>query len=158
MSPYVLGCGVARPLLVIAGALLAACTEPIVFGSIPPSTFQFVNVVPHDGKGAGGWKVAQVIILLGRLSPRYPETTACDVEVGMPEETSKSRISDEKAQRAAARAANSAAREVLTERLPTGQACIQFRQAMERALNQGGIVGAKVTGFQQTGVPQRTFP
>jgi hypothetical protein len=138
--------------------LLTACTEPIVFGNIPPSTFQFVNIVPHDEKGAGGWKVAQVVILLGRLSPHYPETTTCDVEVGVPEETSKGLISDAKAQKVAAAAADTAAREILAERLPTGQACMQFRKAMELKMNRGGVPGAKVSGFLRTGVPQRTFP
>jgi hypothetical protein len=152
---------VALWILVVAGALQLACTEPIVFGGIPPSAFQFTNIVSHGDPGAGGWKVAQVVILLGRLSPYYPEAAACEVEVGVPEATARKKIPDTQAQRAAARASDAAAREVLKERLPTAMACMQFRTAMALYLNdpkKGGIPGAKVTAFQQTGVPRRTFP
>ncbi len=148
-------------ILAAAGSLQLACTEPIVFGGIPPSTFQFTNIVPKGEPGAGGWKVAQVVILLGRLSPHYPEATACEIEVGVPEETVRKKIPNAQAQRAAARASDTAARDVLKERLPTALACRQFRTAMEFYLNdpkKGGISGAKVTAFQRTDVPRRTFP
>jgi hypothetical protein len=142
--------------------LLGACTEPVVFGHIPPSAFQFVNIVPHDGQGPSGWKVAQVAILLGRLSPHYPTTTACDVEVGVPEETARmGRVSDAMAQQAASRAADEAAREVLSERLPAGVACIRFLDIMRASLNDvrwGGIPGAQVTRFQHADIPRGTFP
>ncbi len=152
---------VVRWMLVAAAALQVACIEPIVFGGIPPSMFQFTKIVPQGGPEPGGWKVAQVVILLGRLSPHYPEAAVCEVEVGVPEEIEKKKIVDPKAQRAAAKASDAAAREVLKERLPTGTACIWFRTAMERYLKdlkKGGIPGARVTAFQQTGVPRRTFP
>lgn len=155
------GPGAASSILALASSLLLACTEPIVLGRIPPSTFQFVNIVPYDESGAGGWKVAQVIIHLGSLSPHYPETTACDVEVGMPEAIRTKRILDAQAQRAAAKASDEAAREVLKERLPTALACKTFRGVMESYLNdpkRGGVPGARVTGFQRTGVPRNSFP
>jgi hypothetical protein len=152
-------------LLWLAGAsvlLLGGCMEPIVLGHIPPSTFHFTNVVPHDGKGPSGWKVAQVVILLGRLSTHYPETASCDVEVGVPEETMRrGRISDAMAQRAAAKAADAAAREVLAKHLPTGAACMELLNKMEAFLidpKKGGITGAQVTRFQRAGVPRNTFP
>ena len=144
-----------------AGILLAACTEPIVVGSIPPSTFQFTNVVPRSGPGAGGWKAAQVVILLGRLSPRYSETAFCNVEVGVPEVTELKTIETPAAQEAAALAADSAARQVLKQRLPTAIACDEFRAKMESAMKdpkQGDIPGARVTSFLTPGVPRTTFP
>jgi hypothetical protein len=148
-------------MLAAAVGLQLACIEPIVLGGIPPSAFEFTNIVPHRESGAGGWKVAQVIIMLGRLSPHYPEATACEIEVGVPEQAGDEKVLDTKAQRAAARASDVAAREVLKERLPTATACLRFRAAMALYLNdkkKGGIPGARVTAFQRTGIPRRTFP
>lgn len=147
-------------LFVVVGMLLPACTEPIVAGSIPPSTFQFTNVVPR-GSGAGGWKVAQVVILLGRLSPRYSETAFCEVEVGVPEATQRKPIETTTAQEAASLAADKAARLVLKKRLPTATACDQFRTKMESIMKdpkQGDIPGARVTPFITQGLPRTTFP
>ena len=53
-------------------ALLGACPLACVGGHIPPSMFQFQNVVPYTGPKEGGWKVAQVLILLSKLSPMFP--------------------------------------------------------------------------------------
>jgi hypothetical protein len=55
-------------------AALGACQLACVGGHIPPSTFQFTNVVPYTGPAGGGWKVAQVLILLSRISPMFPAT------------------------------------------------------------------------------------
>ncbi|HLL04208.1 MAG TPA: hypothetical protein VK539_26720 [Myxococcaceae bacterium] len=161
MPVHTLSRGVVLWMLAAAASLQLACIEPIVLGGIPPSAFQFTNIVPHRESGAGGWKVAQVIIMLGRLSPHYPEATACEIEVGVPEQAEDTKVPDTKAQRAAARASDAAAREVLKERLPTAMACRQFRAAMELYLKhpkKGGIPGARVSAFQQAGVPRRTFP
>jgi hypothetical protein len=151
-------------LVILAGAqlLLQACTDQFVVGSIPPAAFQFINVVPHDGVGTGGWKVAQVVILLGKLSPWYPETTLCEVEVGVPEANRKGPVPDSVAQVEAAGAADEAARHVLKKkRLPTAVACEEFRRKMQSVLTEPTmdlIPGAQVTGFQRTGIPRTTFP
>jgi hypothetical protein len=148
--------------VLLLGLPLFACGDPIVFGSIPPSTFQFTNIVPYDGEGSSGWKVAQVTILLGRLSPRYPETALCDIEVGVPESSGGQRISTASAQQAAAAAADEAAREVLKQRLPTAVACDRFRKAMQGLMRTPSaaayIPGAKVSAFYSSGIPRRTFP
>ena len=106
MSVHTLSRRVVLWMLAATVGLQLACTEPIVLGGIPPSAFQFTSIVPHEESGAGGWKVAQVIIMLGRLSPHYPEATACDIEVGVPEQAGDKKVSDARAQRAAARASD----------------------------------------------------
>lgn len=98
-------------LLTILGVLLLAC----VGGHIPPSTFQFTQVVPYTGP-QGGWKVAQIIVLLAKISTLFPETATCEIEVGVPEVSFQGVISDEFAQVTAAKAADEAARLVLRER------------------------------------------
>lgn len=145
----------------VAGILVVACTDHIVFGSIPSSTFQFAKVVPRGGPGAGGWKAAQVVILLGRLSPQYPETALCEIEVGVPEATQLKIIDGPTAQAAAALASDGAARHVLKQRLPTAIACNEFRAKMESIMKdpkQGDIPGARVTSFLTPGIPRTTFP
>jgi hypothetical protein len=154
------GLRVARLLLAVACTLLAACTDPVVLGSIPPSTFQFTNVVPR-GRGAGGWKVAQVVILLGRLAPWYPETALCNIEVGVPEAIAARTIATATAQQAAADAADEAARRVLKKRLPTALACDELRTTMQSIMLdplKGNIPGTRVRGFIEVGIPQTTFP
>lgn len=161
MSFRVPGRSLARLLLVVACALLTACTEPIVFGSIPPSTFQFTNVVGRGEPGAGGWKVSQVVILLGRLSPRYPETTLCELEVGVPEFNKNGQVSDAMAQIEAATAADAAAQEVLKERLPTAVACDAFRKKMQSIMGDfrtGTLPGTRVRPFLTPDIPRTTFP
>ncbi|PTL81966.1 hypothetical protein [Vitiosangium sp. GDMCC 1.1324] len=153
---------VARGIL-LSLAILGAAQLACVGGHIPPSMFQFQNVVPYSGDGneTGGWKVAQVLILLSRISPSFPESATCDIEVGVPERNKKGWVLDEFAQTAAAKAADEAARIVLREQLPTALACKQFREHMERILTEldvGPIPGAKVTKFRAVGVHPKTFP
>ncbi|MEM9488199.1 MAG: hypothetical protein AAGC55_03585, partial [Myxococcota bacterium] len=88
-----------------------------MYGNIPPTTFQFVTVVDHDGLGPGGWHVAQVAVLLGRLSTLFPRAAVCDVEVGMPLASRQHVfISKEFAQARSAEAADLAARKLLGQR------------------------------------------
>lgn len=145
-------------LLAILGVAWHAC----VGGHIPPSTFQFNKIVPHTGpEREGGWKVAQVVVLLGRISPRFSATAVCEIEVGVPEVNVKGAVPDEFAQVEAARAADEAARIVLREHQPTALACQQFKVHMGRILGDlkfGSIPGARVTGFLTVGVPRTTFP
>ncbi|QRN93692.1 hypothetical protein JRI60_31535 [Archangium violaceum] len=143
--------------LALLGAVLHAC----VGGHIPPSTFQFTNIVPLVGTERSGWKVAQVIVLMGRISRLFPEAATCEVEVGVPERNVHGLVTDEFAQVAAAKAADETARIVLREQQPTALACNQFRKHMQSILgdrNFGSIPGARVTGFLEVGVPRTTFP
>jgi hypothetical protein len=143
--------------LAVLGAAHLAC----VGGHIPPSMFQFENVVPYTPPEGGGWKAAQVLILLNRISPAFPQSATCDIEVGVPERYGNTWVTDEAAQAAAAKAADKAARIVLRERLPTALACDQFRKHMARILTDpgsGSIPGARVTGFQRVLVSRKTFP
>jgi hypothetical protein len=143
--------------LAVLGAAQLACAG----GHIPPSTFQFTNIVPHTGPERGGWKVAQVTVLLNRISRAFPQSAICEIEVGVPEVNRNGPVLDAFAQVAAAKAADEAARVVFRERLPTALLCEQFKQHMQRILTDptlGTIPGAKVTGFRETGVPRMTFP
>ncbi len=144
-------------------AVLATVLLTCVGGHIPPATFQFENVVRYtgDGKETGGWKIAQVLILLGKISPMFSSAATCDVEVGVPERNLNGWVLDEFAQVAAAKAADEAARMVLREHQPTALACQQFRAHMQRILgdrNFGTIPGAMVTGFQRVISSRKTFP
>lgn len=149
---------VKRPrFLTLLGVLLLAC----VGGHIPPSTFQFTNTVLPERSGRSGWKVAQVVVLLSRISSIFPGTATCEIEVGVPEINRNGPVSDEFAQVMAARAADEAARLVLKEKQPTALVCIQFREHMRFILgdsNTGLIPGARVSGFITTGVPKKNFP
>jgi hypothetical protein len=143
--------------LAVLGAAQLAC----VGGHIPPSTFQFENVVPYTPPDGGGWKVAQVLILLNKISPVFPESATCDIEVGVPERHGSTWVTNEFAQVEAAKAADKAARIVLREHLPTALACDQFRKHMQRILTDrvsGTIPGARVSRFRQVGVTRKTFP
>lgn len=57
-------------------AWLAGCGSHGVQGHIPPSTFKFTTVVPYDGESTGGWKIAQVMVLLARISAALPAKNA----------------------------------------------------------------------------------
>jgi len=143
--------------LAVFSAVQLACEG----GHIPPSTFQFTTIVSHTGEGTGGWKVAQVSILLGRLSKVFPQAAVCDIEVGVPVRNKNGLVWDALAQEAAARASDEAARLVLRERIPVALACDQFRKHMGRILGDsefGTIPGARVSGFLTSGVPRTTFP
>ncbi|WP_428261516.1 hypothetical protein [Haliangium sp.] len=137
-------------------SLLAGCSGGMI-SSVPPSLFEFTNVVPYDGDGTGGWKVAQVVIILARLSAILPENSFCHIEVGVPEVNRKGPVSTAYAQRSSARSADAAGREVLRERLPTAMLCRRFRTAMERIL-RGDIPGASVGTFTRDDIPRREFP
>lgn len=155
------GARTARWLCVAAGVFLVACMDPVVLGHIPPAAFQFTSVVPRGGSEAGGWKVAQVVIMLGRLSPRYPETTLCEIEVGVPEFNKDGPVLDEVAQVKAAQAADAAAARVLKERLPTAVACDDFRKTMQSIMGDpafGTLPGTRVRPFVTPGISRTTFP
>jgi len=143
--------------LAVLGATQLACAG----GHIPPSTFQFTNIVPHTGPERGGWKVAQVTVLLSRISRIFPQNAVCEIEVGVPEVNRNGPVPDAFAQVEAAKAADKAARIVFRERLPTALLYQQFREHMERILTEpelGTIPGAKINGFLETGVTRKTFP
>ena len=147
--------------LVLCLAVLGAAQLACAGGHIPPSTFQFTNIVPYTGPGPGGWKVAQVTVMLSRISRTFPQSAICEIEVGVPEVNIKGPVTDAFAQVEAAKAADKAARIVFRKRLPTALLCEQFKQHMERILTDptlGTIPGAKITGFRETGVPKKTFP
>jgi hypothetical protein len=148
-------------LLGALGSLQLACAHAYVSGYIPPSTFQFTSVVPYSGSKQGGWKVAQVLVLLGKISTMFPEAAYCDIEVGVPEVNWKGPVSDELAQGASALAADEAARLVFQEGLPTAMLCTQFRGRMEFIMGNpesGTVPGTRVTKFLTPGIPRKTFP
>jgi len=144
-------------LLALLGSTLFAC----VGGHIPPSMFEFENVVPYTPPGPGGWKAAQVLILLHRISSVFPQSATCDIEVGVPEKYGEVWVTNEFAQVEAAKAADHAARRVLREHQPTALACIKFREHMQSILRDrvsGPIPGATVTRFRTSGISPMTFP
>jgi hypothetical protein len=147
---------------VVLLGLLLACTLQVacatfVQGGIPPSSFEFRNVVPVSPKEPSGWKVAKVKILLGRISPTFPAAAYCDIEVGIPEINLRGLVLDEFAQLEAAAAADAAARLVLSQGLPTAVLCRRFQEEMERILS-ATIPGVRVTKFLTPNVPYKTFP
>jgi hypothetical protein len=144
-------------LLALLGSALLAC----VGGHIPPTMFQFENIVPYTPPKGGGWKAAQVLILLHRISTDFPQSATCDIEVGVPERYADTWVTNADAQAAAAEAADRAARIVLRQRVPTALACRQFREQMERLMQSSvsvPIPGARVSGFQRVLSSRRTFP
>jgi hypothetical protein len=147
--------------LVVFLTLLASAWLACVGGHIPPSTFQFENVVPYTPPDGGGWKAAQVLVLLSRISPSFPQSATCDIEVGVPERNVNGWVTNEDAQAAAAEAADRAARIVLRERLMTAVACIRFREYMQRLMQSEvskPIPGAQVSAFKRVLVSRKTFP
>ena len=143
--------------LAVLGATQLAC----VGGHIPPTTFEFENVVPYKPPEGGGWKAAQVLILLYKISPAFPQSATCDIEVGVPERYGTTWVTNGAAQAAAAEAADRAARIVLRERLPTALACQRFREHMERIMQSSvsvPIPGARVSGFKGVLASRKTFP
>jgi hypothetical protein len=143
--------------LAVLGAAQMAC----VGGHIPPSTFQFENVVPYTPPEGGGWKAAQVVILLYKISPAFPQSATCDIEVGVPEMNLNGWVTNGAAQAAAAEAADRAARIVLREHVPTALACDQFRKHMQSIMNNpmfNSIPGAQVTAFKRVLASRKTFP
>ena len=135
-----------------------------MFGNIPPSTFQFVTVLDNPGSSPGGWQVAQVVVLLGRLSTMFPRAATCDVEVGTPIINYRGFVSVETAQEESAVAADLVARELFQERAPVASVCAAFRKRMTEVLGdakRGFIPGAKVSRFNHwrgRKIPRKTFP
>jgi hypothetical protein len=147
--------------LVLFLAVLGAAHLACVGGHIPPTMFQFENVVPYTPPDEGGWKAAQVLVLLYKISPAFPQSATCDIEVGVPVMNGDGWVTHGAAQAAAAEAADRAARIVLRERLPTALACIQFRTHMQSIMNQSvstPVRGARVTGFNGVLASRKTFP
>ncbi|WNG34604.1 hypothetical protein F0U61_13850 [Archangium violaceum] len=85
------------PLLLLGAMmlLLDACAT-VSGGHIPPSAFEFHDVVSEQGPEPGGWKIAQVNILLSRVSRHRPLHAWCDVEVGVPIINWKRSVSSQK--------------------------------------------------------------
>lgn len=136
----------------------------MVFGAVPPSTFQFTTVVTRDEEPSG-WQVAQVVVLLGRLSLMFPRAAMCYVEVGVPLIHHAGPVTVEEAQFKSAAAADAAAHKILKQHeKPTSTICDLFRKTMGKQLGHpryGTIPGAKVTGFRAwhgKKVPRSTFP
>lgn len=156
---------IARHSFVVAMLLLTAataCGNPVVLGYIPPSTFQFTTVVELSDDEPGGWQIAQLLVLLGRLSAMFPRAAVCQVEVGVPIVNGDiGFISVEFAQHASAAAADTAARDLMEKReIPTISACKAFVETMQKRLRppDGPIRGAKVNRFTRHDLPRRTFP
>ena len=136
--------------------LLQGCGA--VFGHIPPEAFQFHEVVPYTPPGEGGWKVAQVNILLGRISRKWPQGAWCDVEVGVPAVNWRGLVHDEDAQEACAEASDKASRFALRRRMATVAAlCEAYRTKMREFLKKS-LPGAEVTRFQTQGITPEKFP
>jgi hypothetical protein len=137
--------------------LLDACAT-LSGGHIPPSAFEFHDFVSEAGPEPGGWKIAQVNILVARASRRRPLQAWCDVEVGVPIINKKRSISDAVAQQKASEAADAAAQVVLSgPETVSALACQQFRAEMLRLLRMS-INGATVTKFVRQGIEPKSFP
>ncbi len=137
--------------------LLEACAT-VSGGRIPPSAFEFHDIVSEPGPEAGGWKIAQVNILLSRVSRSRPLQAWCDVEVGVPIINWKRSISNAVAQGRSSEAADAAAQMVLRgPETVSALACQQFRGEMLRFLVRS-INGATVTKFVRQGIEPTSFP
>jgi hypothetical protein len=124
-----------------------------VIGSIPPGQFNFQNVVPLREPGPGGWKAAQVIVLLGS---RYGAVT-CKVEVGVPEMNGSGVVTTGSAQLAAAESANAAARMVLRATHLSAHVCRAFIDEMNMEMKRR-IDGATVSTFVSSHLTPTTWP
>jgi hypothetical protein len=137
--------------------LLEACAT-VAGGHIPPSAFEFHEIVSQEGPEPGGWKIAQVNILLSRVSQRKPLRVWCDVEIGIPLENWKRSVTDTFAQRKASTAADAAAQFVLRgNETISAIACRDFRQEILRLL-AASIHGVRVTKFMTSGIEPTSFP
>ncbi|WP_146210075.1 hypothetical protein [Vitiosangium sp. GDMCC 1.1324] len=147
-----------RLLLLGAMVLLLDGCATVSGGHIPPSAFEFHDVVDKTGPEPGGWKIAQVNILLTRVSQLRPLQAWCDVEVGVPVTNWKRAISNVTAQRRSAEAADAAAQMVLSgPETVSALACDQFRVEMLRLLREP-LKGVRVTKFLTAGIEPKTFP
>jgi hypothetical protein len=139
-------------------ALFVGACATLSGGHIPPSAFEFHNIVPQEGAEPSGWRVAQVNILLFRASRRKPLRAWCDIEVGVPIVSGKRPIPDFTAQERSAEAADEASRVVLTgNETVSALACQEFREGMRRLL-KNSIEGVRVTKFMTPGVEPKSFP
>lgn len=147
-----------RVLLLGAMALLLEGCATVSGGRIPPSAFEFHDVVSEKGPESGGWKIAKVNILLCRVSQRRPLQAWCDVEVGVPVINWKQAIPNTTAQSCSAEAADAAAQMVLRgPETVSALACKQFRDEMLVLLRKS-LDGAKVTKFYTQGIEPKSFP
>ncbi len=139
-------------LLLGLGALL--CTTACVsfvggegeWRGISPAQFKFEPYVPPGAPEPGGWKVARVIINLVRKSGDELEYVACDVQVEVPEFNYLGLVSDEFAQKEAAKAADAAVERVLPQGLLSAQMCHRFHEEMRKLL-EIPVPGARVRKF-----------
>jgi hypothetical protein len=140
----------------VAGALGSGCAAGVA-GRIPPAAFQFHKVVPNKGRGAGGWKVAQTVITLTRVSRTHPLQANCEVEIGVPLRSGKEAVPDLMVQEASAVAADQAARFALGRRpVTSAELCDLFLVELRRLLAMT-IRGSRVRRFVEPGIPQTTF-
>jgi len=141
-----------------AALLLGTLGLTCVAGGIPPSKFDFTNTVPAISGQRSGWKVAQVVITLSRMTPEGPISCVCPIEIGVPEINFQGRVSIELAQQECAAASDMAAQVVLKrEGLLSADACILFRREMQGILKDT-LRGVRVTDFLTPGVRPTSFP
>ncbi len=145
-------------LAMVALALLSGCTTgragTWVEGGLKPSHFQFKEVVPKRGKGAGGWRAA--CLHVGILRANTEELFYCRFGVEVPIENEKQGfIPIEMAQSRAASSANQAALTTLqstTPATPIAIACAQFKRLY--GLTLGAVIyGARIMHTCSPGVP-----
>lgn len=137
--------------------LLLGCaaggTRTWVEGSVKPSHFQFQDIVPQRGKGAGGWRAACLHVGIRRDTTE--EMVYCKFGVEVPIENEKQGfIPVDVAQSRAASCANQAALTTLqavTPATPIGVACEQFKKLYGVTLGQV-IWGARVMHTCHPGV------
>ncbi len=144
--------------LLMAGALFLGACATIVMGGIPPGSFEFHPTVFIGKAHPGGWKVAQVIIMLGSSSVSGPRGVWCDIEVGTPQVNYLGPVLDEMAQGVCAAAADQAARTVLRQGLGiSALICKRFQEEMETIISRS-IPGVRVTKIQTPGLQPKRFP
>jgi hypothetical protein len=148
----------ARVLLSVLLCWLGCGCAAGMAGTIPPAAFQFHKVVPRKGPKGGGWKVAQTIITLTRVSRTQPVQANCEVEIGIPMASEEGGvIPDVVAQDAAAAAADQAARFALGRRPATSaELCSLFIERVNQLLEKK-LPGVRVRRFVEPGIPQTKF-
>lgn len=146
--------------LLLAGVmafLLEACATASG-GHIPPAAFEFHEHIANDAAEPGGWKVAQVNILLARVSESRPLQAWCDVEIGIPIRNWERSMTDAFAQTKSAEASDAAAQRVLASgETLSAIACRLFREELRRLL-AAAIEGVRVTKFLTPGIKPKSFP
>jgi hypothetical protein len=142
-----------RAVLMLGLAALLCTTACMSFvggegegGGISPSQFMFEPYVQADVFEPGGWKAARVIITLVRKSDEGLRLVPCQVQVEVPESNFRGVVSDEFAQREAAKAADAAVERVLPQGLMSAEMCKRFRYEMQMLL-QATVPGARVSDF-----------